>query len=225
VLQPYEALIRSSNQQPENIVAEMLNASYKLETGTPEQKAQFLMQIARNTGADLSIFSEKGQNNEQGEAKPAYVQQLEQQVAQLQGYLQSQQTTAQQQEYQSHVQNVEQFKNETTETGEPAYPFFDDVREDMANLIDIEAKQGRNLSLKEAYDRAVWARPDTREAMQMLTTKQQQAKQEKERREQAAKAKARTGINVRSTAPNSELTQATGSIDETMDEILKNLKI
>ena len=44
---------------------------------------------------------------------------------------------------------------------DPKYPFFEDVREDMADLIEINAKRGIALTMEQAYDRAVRSNPDT----------------------------------------------------------------
>jgi hypothetical protein len=38
---------------------------------------------------------------------------------------------------------------------DPAYPYFQDVREDMADLIELSAKKGLAISLQEAYNKAV----------------------------------------------------------------------
>lgn len=38
--------------------------------------------------------------------------------------------------------------------------FYRDVREDMADLLDLAAKRGYEMTLKDAYDRACAARPD-----------------------------------------------------------------
>ena len=47
---------------------------------------------------------------------------------------------------------------------DPQYPYFDDVRDDMADLIEISAKKGLALSLPEAYNKAVRMNDTTYEA-------------------------------------------------------------
>jgi hypothetical protein len=53
---------------------------------------------------------------------------------------------------------------------DPKYPFFEDVREDMADLIDLSAKRGVVLSLDEAYSRATRMNPDTFGQLERQTT-------------------------------------------------------
>jgi len=51
--------------------------------------------------------------------------------------------------------------------------FLNDVRHDMADLIDLAHKHGRQLSLQEAYDRACAVHPEVSKVME--TRKRQQS--------------------------------------------------
>ena len=44
---------------------------------------------------------------------------------------------------------------------DPKYPYFEEVRADMADLVDLFSKRGIYLSLDEAYNRAIRMNPDT----------------------------------------------------------------
>ena len=53
--------------------------------------------------------------------------------------------------------------------------FFEDVRTQMADIIEIQAKSGRKVTLKEAYDTAVALRPDIQEIIQGRSKQQELA--------------------------------------------------
>lgn len=110
----------------------------------------FLLWFAQQRGIDLTQIAGQGQG-EQGEI-PQQPNRLEQQVGQLQTLVNNfiqQQTTTKQSEVQ---QSIEAFARD------PAHPYFTDVREDMAALLN----QGRAKDLQDAYDKAIWANPDVR---------------------------------------------------------------
>lgn len=219
VIQPYEAIIRASNSTPEQAISNLLDAAYRLNTGSQEQKTQTFMQLARQYNIDLAAL------NQPQEEKPAYVQQLEQQLAQLQHGIQSQQQYVQQQNASEVNSSIEQFRNESDESGSPKHLYFDDVRDEMADRLEAAARNGRQLSLQEAYDAAVWARPDIRET---LLASQQQAAELKRKQDQAEKArqaKRKASVNVSTTGSHaSKETKQVGSIDDTMREVMAKAK-
>jgi len=55
---------------------------------------------------------------------------------------------------------------------DPKYPHFDDVRGDMADLIDLKARQGIDLSLEDAYSMATRMNPDVYAQMSRQTNLQ-----------------------------------------------------
>ena len=80
----------------------------------------------------------------QGQPQPGMYQdpRVDTLLAQLQGLQQSRQETI----VQTAVKEVESFGSDKD--------FFEDVREDMADLLDLAAKRGLDLSLEQAYERA-----------------------------------------------------------------------
>jgi len=47
---------------------------------------------------------------------------------------------------------------------DPRFPYFDEVRSEMADIIEIAAKRGVTLSLPDAYEKAVRMNDDTYQA-------------------------------------------------------------
>lgn len=217
IVQPYEPLIRAQGSTSEQTIGHLLNTAYVLNAGTPEQKQQMLYQIAREYNIDTNGLTQQDE-------RPDYVRQLEQQLNQLQGSIQSQRQMAQQQTVQEAQSSIEQFRNETDESGSPKHLYFDDVRDEMADRIDAAARQGRQLSLQDAYDAAIWARPDIRETL--MTAKQQEAdaKRKQEQARKAREAKRKAEVNVSTTGTHaSTSSKPIGSIEDTMRETLAQL--
>jgi len=52
---PYEAIIRSEGGTVEGAFKDLLNTSYILRAGSPQQKAQAVMQAIQQFGVDLSL--------------------------------------------------------------------------------------------------------------------------------------------------------------------------
>lgn len=88
------------------------------------------------------------------------VKALQQQVAQLTGFIQNQQTQQQQSVQQSTQSLIDQFANETDANGNPAHPHFEKVRSVMGTFIS----NGNAPDLKTAYEMAVYADPELRKA-------------------------------------------------------------
>lgn len=213
IIQPYQPYLRSKGATPEQTVASMLQTAYTLENASAQDKPKLLAQVAQKFGVDLSQLN--SQQNEQ-QVDP-YVQQLEQRVNQFEQYLQNQASTAQQQSMSEAHSEIDAFRNEVDESGNIKHLYFDDVRDDMANMIEASEKSGKKLSLQDAYDAAVWARPDIREN---LLAEQQRQADEKRRQEQARKAeeaKKRGSVNVSTTGTyNNAETSPPGSIEDTL---------
>ena len=61
----------------------------------------------------------------------------------------------QQQVSQQAGQSIEEFASD------PDHEFFEDVREDMADIIDLATKRGQTIDMQTAYDKAVLMNPET----------------------------------------------------------------
>lgn len=230
VITPYEAQLRASGQNTEQVVQTMLDAAYRLSQGTPQQKAQYLMQIAQESGADLQSLIKHGNNNQTTDnsnstGQDSYIAQLEQRLRQLESHTTQQVTLSQQQQEQQITGTIEQFKNEADESGRPKHPFFEDVEQDMAAIITMAQQNGRPTpTLSQAYDQAVWANPKTREAILLRQQKEAQAKKEAERTSKTEQAAKKTMYNVpRSPGVKFAKGAPSGDIRQTMRAVLNDI--
>ena len=102
------------------------------------------------------------------------VSQLENQLRQIQSQLYGQQQAQVQSQQQVVQSQIEQFQNATDESGNPKHPYFENVKKAMGALMQIDP----NMTLDQAYDRAVYADPEIR----ALVLTDQRAKDEEKRR-------------------------------------------
>jgi len=164
-VQPYLATIRAEGGTPRSAVESLLNTAHVLRTGSPEVKRQLLLRTAQQFGVDLGVAAKPNapQNTEFAS--------LQGEIATLKNEL-AQFRNAGNQQLQTEVQTeIEAF------AANPKNVHYESVKGHMAALIG----QGLAKDLQDAYDQAVWARPDTRATL----AAQQRADEEQKRRADA----------------------------------------
>lgn len=173
---PFMARIQSLGVTPHQAVGELLKADYLLATGTPAQKAMFIDKLLQDYGVDINELDSAiarrlggGQQPQQSQFDPNQVTQLvQQQLQQALAPIYQQRQQEQQQIIQNAEMTVEQMELD------PKYPHFESVRQDMADLMEINARRGVYISVQEAYNRAVGMNPEL-SAMQQATQLNQRA--------------------------------------------------
>jgi len=147
------------------------------------------------------------------------VKQLQQQVAQLTGFIQNQQTQQQSQVQQSTQSLIDQFAAETDANGNPKHPHFDRVRGVMGSLISSENAK----DLASAYEMAVYADPELRqEQVKAMAAAQSQ---DNVKTEAVKKAKKAARSKVRGSAsPAAPALPANASIRDTIQASIRQLE-
>ena len=147
------------------------------------------------------------------------VKALQQQVAQLTGFIQNQQTQQQSYEQASTQSFIDQFAAETDASGNPAHPHFETVRSVMGSLIS----SGNATDLKSAYEAAVYANPELRQAeLERVAARQSQAKVKTEAVQKAKKAQ-RSKVRGSAT-PAAQALPANASIRDTINASIRQLE-
>lgn len=157
VTKPFEHLIRSQNSTPLQAVRNLMTTAAGLSTGNHEQKAMIVAEIIGNYGVDIETLDKvlaggaaKTPDRGQGTVHPAMLQALQP----VYGFMNEvQQARQQRQERQQHEAERLIEVNSTK-------PYFDDLSDDMADLMEIAAKRGVELSIEEAYEKAVALNPE-----------------------------------------------------------------
>lgn len=158
---PYMATIAAEGGTPEKAVKQLLNTAYILRTGTPQQKLQLIHQVARDYGVNLGTQTQPV-NQE--------LHSLQSQVQQLTSKLQERENYQQQQEQATVQSKIQEFSSN------PKNVHFEEVKAHMAALLS----GGVAKDLDDAYEQAVWARPDLRSTLMQAQQADVEAKQKAE---------------------------------------------
>lgn len=175
--QPYEAYIKAEGANPMQVIDNLMGTAVRLRTATGPELAGLMAQMVSQfgTGRFGPQFIEQLDSALAGNAPKADPQQhqlqqvIQQQLEPVQQFMQQfQQAQAQQQAQvaQKAATEVEQFLSSTE--------FGNDVREEMADLLEVASRRGQELSLVDAYKQACMLNANVRNAL-MQRTKTQQA--------------------------------------------------
>ena len=158
MIQPYAPMMQAEGvTDPLQAVHGLLQTTSKLMMGTPQQKAQTIAGLIEHYGVDIATLD----NALTGEptVDPAvnqFNQVLDQRLAPLQQLLDRVNQTDQQAAQHSQAeatQTIQQF------AADPKNKYFEHVRNEMADQIEIALGHGRQLTMEQAYQSACMANP------------------------------------------------------------------
>ena len=195
-LAPYAQLF-AMNGGPGETLPALLQTASQLQMGSGPQKAQAVANIIKQFGIDIKTLD----NMLVGESPPQEVQQqsqIEQMLNQRLQPLQQQLGVYQQRDQQMAQQAQGQVANEVNTFGSQN-EFYNDVRSDMADLLDMAANRGRKMSMQEAYNTACAAHPQISKVMQS----RQSSKSVQQKRQAASSIYGTSGGSMAASAPNS----------------------
>jgi hypothetical protein len=163
-IQPYLGTIQQEGVDPLTAVRNLMQVTQTLRSGTQYEKAQTLARIVQVYGVDIQTLDAAlvGAAPPEGQQAndPQYVQQAVQQaLAPLYQAAQArQQQTIQQAEGEARSE-LEVFAQD------PKNEFFQDLRHEMADIIELAEKHGRQVTLQQAYERAAMLHPEVSKVM------------------------------------------------------------
>ena len=209
IMKPYLADFQRAGMDEIGAVRQLFAAHDYLRKD-PKQAIQWL---AKNYGVDMS---EVGMDTAEDEYADPQVKALQQQVAQLQGFLNQQQQTQMQSVQQDTQSMIDKFASAKDADGNLKYPHFEEVRDRMGVLIQGNQAQ----DLESAYEMAIYADPKLR---QSLMDNYAATKTQKEVKTEAVKkAKKAQRSTVRGNPTPAEKALPTGL--SVRDTILKSIQ-
>lgn len=203
---PYEAFIRAENSNPIQAIDNLMSTAARLRTGTAPELAQMVAGLVNQFGIgrfgnsfiEMLDSALAGQQPTAADPQSAAVQQaVQQQLAPVQQFMsQFQQMQRQQQErvQQTAIAEVNQFLSKAE--------FGEDVREEMADLMETAQRRGQSLTLQQAYEKACYLNDSVRKVMT-----QRQAAQGAQTSTQAAQRARQAAVSVSGSAPMGALRQ------------------
>lgn len=207
VLDPYLPILAQHNIDPIAQVSGLMQAHYTLATGSAEQKQAMFTKLASDYGVQLQ--------------PPGEAPYIDPQVAALQQKLSALESNVQGREAREAQQTRQALSTEiNTFAADPKHPHFDEVASDIAAIL----KAGYAKDLTEAYEKAVWANPVTRAKEQARLTTESLTIAQKSSGDKLKAAKAAAAANVKSSSKPASGTATLGSIDDTLQSALANIK-
>jgi hypothetical protein len=161
---PYEMFIKAENSNPIQAIDNLMSTAARLRTGTAPEIAGLVSQLVSQFGVgrfgpgfiealDQALV---GQTPQQDPREVQMRRQFEQEIAPVKQFMNQFQQMQQAQEQQLQHQAGSEVGGFLAN---PKFEFAMDVKDDMADLIELAHKRGREMSLEEAYDRATRAHP------------------------------------------------------------------
>ena len=202
---PYEAFIRAENSNPIQAIDNLMSTAARLRTGTAPELAQMVAGLVKQFGVGRfgNGFIEQldsalaGQTPVHDPQQAAIEQVLNQRLAPVQQMLtqfQQAQLMQQQQATQSAQSEVADFLSKAE--------FAEDVREDMADLMEAATRRGQNLTLADAYKKACLMNDNVRAVLS-----QRMKAQGAQQGTQAAQRARSAAVQVSGSAPMGALKQ------------------
>lgn len=214
VIEPYQPVLAAEGVDPVEMFKNFSANHYMLSRGTPEQKTQLGAMLVQSYGLDLiaiaKLMDSQGsyrQPNSESQALQARVNELER--------ARQTDTFRSQQEVQARIAGeVSAFAND------PAHQYFNELTDDIAKLIQT----GVATTLQDAYDKAVYANPTTRQKEIDRLTAEAAASERGRLNRRGQKVAAATAADIRANPKPRGGTTPTGSMDDTMAETLAAIK-
>jgi hypothetical protein len=202
--EPFAPSLKASGINEVQAVQTLLNAHYRLTSGTPDQRAAAYKELGRNLG-----LVEKDPNAPADDPK---VKALEERQAKLE------QSLTQREQADLNAAKERVAKEVQAFASDPKNPYFDQVSEDIVRLLNT------GLALPDAYEKAVWANPVTRAKEIARVQTEEQAKLQAKAKEEAEAARKARSTNVRSADTRKAPTEPLGSMEDTMRETLRKIQ-
>ncbi len=183
---PFRDHIRREGATPLSAVQSLMQTAATLQTGTQSDKALQIATLVARYGVDIKALDEALASGA-GREDPVVQQRVQAAVRPYQEQLEAQQRALQEQQSRQTSgiqQELQAFAADKTNE------FFQDVRTVMADIMDAEARSGRLVSFKEAYDRACKLNPDVSRVLELRqkTTEARARAEEAKKKQMAAKS-------------------------------------
>ncbi len=157
VVKPFEQLIRAQNSTPAQAITNLMQTAARLTMGTKAQKAAVVQEIIKNYDVDIEALDTllAGKTVPAEEDKISRL--LEERLKPVNEFISS---------VNGHRKAAEQKSDEEVSkeldafAQDPKNEFFQDVVDDMADIMDMAAKRGQTVTLPQAYDRACRLNPE-----------------------------------------------------------------
>lgn len=206
-IQPYQHFIQAEGSDPLTAVQNMFRTAGVLQSAPPGQKAAEVARMIQHFGVDIALLDQALTAAVQGKQAPAAPQDaimrhLDQRLQPVMQFIERTQG-AQAQSEQALAYEVQ--TEWETFASKPENEFAEDLRQDMADLMELAARRGVPMDLQAAYTRATLAHPTISKIVQ-----QRKASAEAAQQTAAARRAKEAAASVGSDTPSRETGSSSG---------------
>lgn len=215
-VQPYEAFIRAENSDPFKAIQYMMDTAVSLRTSPPHIKASLVADIIKQYNIDVAMLDAAlvGRVAPQDPTSRHVQELLERELKPIKDMFGQFSQRAQQRQSETDARAEREVMSFAEN---PANEFYDDVKEVMADLMEMASRRNIPMSLKDAYDRACGMDPSISKVIEArkLQTQAQQS-QEQANRARRAGSSLPSGGGAPPGGPQADTSSIRGAIEAAM---------
>lgn len=201
---PYRPIIAAAGLDETTAVQTLLNAHYRLTQGPQESRLAAYQELGKNLGLVTGDTSSSATD-------PALKAVLDR-MHSLESTVLARDQAAMTEAQTRIAKEVDAFASD------PGHAYFDEVADDVVAMIRA------GFSLQDAYDKAVWANPVTRQKELARLNTENEKKLRENARLDALKAEKAKSTNIRGRETERAPTEPLGSMEDTMRSELRRIK-
>lgn len=210
VIEPYRAMLAAEQIDPVGLFESFAGNHYLLTRGTPEQKLSLAANMISHYGIDVTdLVARMGS---QAQIDPA-IQELQKHISGLESKLTARETSENEARFATFRSEVDAFSRD------PKNIHFEEVANDMAALLNAKGA----TSLTDAYEKAIWANPVTRQKELDRVNTDRKASEDAARAAKLKLVKSSTAADVKTSAKNRDGTAPVGSMDDTLKSKMEEI--
>lgn len=216
IIEPYAPILAAEGVDPFNMLQNFAGNHYLLSRGTPEQKIQLAANLLTGYQIPLPELLEymADQIGTASEPVDPKLVALEKEVTELKSARNQEREQLTSAALERINQEIDAF------AADPKNKYFDELAADIQQLFAV----GQAKTLSEAYEKALWSNPSTRQKeLDRIAAEKQATGEEAAKKAAEKKAKAQADhVEVNPKSRNGAV--ITGSIDDTLNEALETIK-
>ncbi len=153
---PFQSFIQASNSSPSQAITQLMTTAAQLTMGTPAKKAEVVRNIISEYGVDIKMLDDALAGDKLPDDPNApLLSAIDQRLAPINEFMG--QVGARQDESR---EALDYEAADTLDTFASQNEFYEDLRDDMADLMEMAANRGRNMTVEDAYKRAAQSHPE-----------------------------------------------------------------
>lgn len=209
VVSPFQSLIQAQGSSPAQAIHQLMSTAAVLTNGSQQKKAETVRNIINEYGVDIPTL-DKILSGEPVKDDPnaSLLTAMDEKLAPMNEFM-GRVTNLQEGNATAMNADADESLAEFAENNE----FYEDLRDDMADLLEMAANRGRNLSLEDAYQMAGKSHPEISKIM----AQREKAEENRLTAEEAEK-KRNAASSVRGSPGGQKSTAAEGSMRSVMEE-------